>query len=44
MSDILIDRSRDQIAVVTINRPQRKNACDLAGLIESVAALFGGAA
>ena len=30
MSDILIDRSRDQIAVVTINRPQRKNACDLA--------------
>jgi enoyl-CoA hydratase/carnithine racemase len=30
MSDILIDRSRDQIAVVTINRPQRKNACDMA--------------
>ena len=30
MSDILIDRSREQIAVVTINRPQRKNACDMA--------------
>lgn len=30
MSDILIDRSRDRIAVVTINRPQRKNACDMA--------------
>ena len=30
MSDILIDRSRDKVAVVTINRPRRKNACDLA--------------
>lgn len=30
MTDILVDRSRDQIVVVTINRPQRKNACDLA--------------
>jgi len=30
MSEILLDRSRDQIAVVTINRPHRKNACDLA--------------
>ncbi|MCE9640860.1 MAG: enoyl-CoA hydratase/isomerase family protein [Betaproteobacteria bacterium] len=30
MSDILIDRSRAETAVVTINRPQRKNACDMA--------------
>ena len=30
MSDILIDRSRAEIAIVTINRPKRKNACDLA--------------
>jgi enoyl-CoA hydratase/carnithine racemase len=29
MSDILIDRSRAQTAVITINRPQRKNACDM---------------
>ena len=28
MSDILIDRSRAQTAIVTINRPRRRNACD----------------
>jgi len=28
MSDIQIDRSREGIAVVTINRPHRRNACD----------------
>ena len=42
MSDILIDRSREQIAVVTINRPQRKNACDMAAwtdLLHAFAAL-----
>ena len=42
MSDILIDRSRDQVAVVTINRPQRKNACDMAAwtdLLHAFAAL-----
>jgi enoyl-CoA hydratase/carnithine racemase len=42
MSDILIDRSRYQIAVVTINRPQRKNACDMAAwtdLMNAFAAL-----
>jgi enoyl-CoA hydratase/carnithine racemase len=26
MSEILIDRSRDSIAIVTINRPARRNA------------------
>ena len=42
MSDILIDCSRDQAAVVTINRPQRKNACDMAAwtdLMNAFAAL-----
>ncbi|MDM0029547.1 enoyl-CoA hydratase/isomerase family protein [Variovorax saccharolyticus] len=28
MSDILVDRSREGVAVVTINRPHRRNACD----------------
>ena len=39
MSDILIDRSREQIAVVTINRPQRKNACDMAAWTDMLNAI-----
>ena len=30
MSEILVDRSREQIAIVTINRAYRRNACDFA--------------
>ena len=39
MSDIMIDRSREQIAVVTINRPQRKNACDMAAWTDMLNAI-----
>ena len=30
MSEIIVDRSIERVAVVTINRPHHRNACDLA--------------
>lgn len=41
MSEILLDRSREQIAIVTINRPARRNACDLAAWSDLMAAFAG---
>lgn len=41
MSEILIDRSRGHTAVVTINRPARRNACDLAAWTDLMNAFVG---
>lgn len=41
MSDILLDRSREGVAIVTIDRPQRRNACDFAAWTD-LKAVFAG--